>query len=301
MAENSFLSNCFPNNSEFDIGEPNTPPDQFVKTTPEVPIRNYEEFLSSNYDKLIFMKETNFDNLKVPAIVMFYEFERKGINETLKVHLKLAQELANEFVDVAFIISDDNMREKFDIRFSEKWIKDLYSYYNHLDLYAVDANGRKHEYKNDFDKEKLTYFLQKCKKNELFKTEIPSSNDEKLIKTVVASNFEQLVLNSGKDALIYFTAGFCDSKEMVKLEEVANALKDETHIEFFIMDAKKNYLPLEFITTNYPFIVYLQSEHKRNIIKFNCRRTVENILKFVETNSSQATKKVNSNETEEIK
>lgn len=73
------------------------PANKLTSTTLKVPIRNYEEFLCSNYDKLIFLKEPNFDHIKIPAIVMFYDFERKGINEELKVSLNLAQELANEF------------------------------------------------------------------------------------------------------------------------------------------------------------------------------------------------------------
>ena len=97
---------------------------------------------------------------------------------------------------------------------------------------------------------------------------IPENNTP--LKTAVAKNFDEVVINNGKDTLIEFYAPWCGhcKKLAPAYEEVANALKDED-VAIVKMDATANDVPSTFEVRGFPTMYWLPKDSKNSPIRYD--------------------------------
>lgn len=89
------------------------------------------------------------------------------------------------------------------------------------------------------------------------------------LKTAVAKNFDEVVINNGKDTLIEFYAPWCGHCKKLGpvFEEVANTLKDED-VAIVKMDATANDVPSTFDVRGFPTLYWLSKDDKNNHVRY---------------------------------
>lgn len=92
------------------------------------------------------------------------------------------------------------------------------------------------------------------------------------LKTAVAKNFDEVVINNDKDTLVEFYAPWCGhcKKLMPVYEQVAEALKDED-VAIVKMDATANDVPANFEVRGFPTLYWLPRNDKDNHIRYEVR------------------------------
>ena len=77
----------------------------------------------------------------------------------------------------------------------------------------------------------------------------PAENDLPYLTTAVATNFEELVMNSKEDVVIQFYSDVCDhcSKMMKRFEKVASVFADDPSIRFMKFSSNTNDIDVEGI------------------------------------------------------
>lgn len=89
------------------------------------------------------------------------------------------------------------------------------------------------------------------------------------LKTAVAKNFDEVVINNDKDTLIEFYAPWCGHCKKLGpvFEEVANALRDED-VAIVKMDATANDVPSKFEVRGFPTLYWLSKDDKGNHVRY---------------------------------
>lgn len=119
--------------------------------------------------------------------------------------------------------------------------------------------------------ENLEAFLNDVKEGKLepyLKSEAIPDNSTPL-KTAVAKNFNEVVINNDKDTLIEFYAPWCGHCKKLGpvFEEVASALKDED-VAIVKMDATANDVPSKFEVRGFPTLYWLSKDDKDNHVRY---------------------------------
>lgn len=98
--------------------------------------------------------------------------------------------------------------------------------------------------------------------------EIPESNDEP-VKVAVAKNFDDVVVNNGKDTLIEFYAPWCGHcKKLTPIyEELAQKLANED-IAIVKMDATANDVPSTYDVRGFPTLYWAPKNSKSSPVRY---------------------------------
>jgi len=238
-------------------------------------------FIKDNYHGLVGHRTQesarDFQNPLVTAyFAIDYVKNPKGTNYWRNRILKVAKEFVGQ---LSFAISskDDFQHELNEYGYDFVGDKPV--------ILARDAKNLKYALKSEFSVENLRGWVEKLLEGELEpfikSEEIPESNDAP-VKIAVAKNFDDIVINNGKDTLVEFYAPWCGHcKKLTPIyDELAEKLKDE-EVQIVKMDATANDVPPEFNVRGFPTLFWLPKDDKKNPVAYNEGREVDDFIKYI--------------------
>lgn len=146
------------------------------------------------------------------------------------------------------------------------------------------------KYKPDSDdltadsiKEFVQNFLDGKLKQHLLSQDLPEDWDKEPVKVLVATNFDSVALDAGKNVLVEFYAPWCGHcKQLVPIyDKVGEHFKDNSDVVIAKMDATANELEHTKVTSFPTIKLYTKDDNK--VIEYKGPRTFEALTKFVET------------------
>lgn len=144
--------------------------------------------------------------------------------------------------------------------------------------------------KSDLTKDNIRSFVQdfidgKLKQHYLAQ-ELPEDWDTTPVKTLVATNFDEVVFNKDKDVLVEFYAPWCGHcKQLAPIyDQLGEHFKDDASIVVAKMDATANELEHTKITSFPTLKLYKKGDNQ--IIEYSGERTLEGLIKFLESGGS---------------
>lgn len=146
--------------------------------------------------------------------------------------------------------------------------------------------------KPDLTEENIKAFVEKFLKNELkqhlLSQDLPEDWDKTPVKTLVATNFDEVVFNKDKDVLVEFYAPWCGHcKQLVPIyDELAEKYKDNESIVIAKIDATANELEHTKITSFPTLKFYRKGDNQA--VDFTGERTVEGFSKFLDAGGVDA-------------
>ncbi|KAF2879915.1 hypothetical protein ILUMI_26244 [Ignelater luminosus] len=126
-------------------------------------------------------------------------------------------------------------------------------------------------------------FLDGKLKQHLLSQTLPNDWNKQPVHTLVASNFDTVALDVGKDVLVEFYAPWCGHcKQLAPIyDKVGEHFEKNDDVVIAKMDATANELEHTRITSFPTIKLYTKGENK--VIEYNGPRTFEGLTKFVET------------------
>nr|SVE73479.1 EOG090X0438 [Daphnia atkinsoni] len=231
----------------------------------------------------------NAAQFKDPIVVAYFGVDYvknpKGTNYWRNRILKVAQSLTDSFT---FAISNkDDFQQELN-EFGLEYIND-----DKPRVAVRDASGKKFTMKDAFSIENLQKFLNDVKEGKLepyMKSEAIPDNSTPL-KTAVAKNFNEVVVDNGKDTLIEFYAPWCGHCKKLGpiFDELANALKDED-VAIVKMDATANDVPSKFEVRGFPTLYWLAKDDKDNHVRYEGGREKDDFIKYIAKHATKELK-----------
>jgi len=138
----------------------------------------------------------------------------------------------------------------------------------------------------DLSEENLTGFVQSFLdgklKQHLLSQDLPDDWDATGVKTLVSSNFDDVVFNKEKEVLVEFYAPWCGHcKQLVPIyDQLGEKFKDHESIVIAKMDATANELEHTKIQS-FPTLKFYKKDN--TVVEYNGERTLEGMTKFLET------------------
>jgi len=240
------------------------------------------EFINKNYHGLVgHRKPDNRQDFQNPLIVAYYTVDyvknAKGTNYWRNRILKVAKQYLNKY---NFAISN---KDEFQHELNEYGVD--YAKGDKPIVFARDASNKKFIMKDEFSIEIFDQFVQDLLDNKLepyLKSEpIPDSNDEP-VKVAVGKNFDDVVINNGKDTLIEFYAPWCGhcKKLAPAYDELAKKLADED-VAIVKMDATANDVPSPYDVKGFPTLYWAPKDSKNNPERYEGGREMDDFLKYI--------------------
>uniref|UniRef100_A0A1I8EAK4 protein disulfide-isomerase n=1 Tax=Wuchereria bancrofti TaxID=6293 RepID=A0A1I8EAK4_WUCBA len=229
---------------------------------------------------------------KFPLVVIYYnvDFSVEYLEGT-QYWRKKVLDIANEYRKdkYHFAISDEN---EFADELTAVGLGDSGLEHNVL-VFGYD--GKKYPMRpNEFDDElpeNLQAFMEKLSSGKIkpFVKSAPLPKDNKgPVKTVVASNFAQIVFDETKDVLMEFYApwcGHCKAFES-KYNELAVKLKSESNLLLVKIDATANDIPKNYDVSGFPTIYFAPAGKKKEPIKYKGNRDLGDLTNFMKKHAS---------------
>lgn len=116
---------------------------------------------------------------------------------------------------------------------------------------------------------------------------VPESNDGP-VKVAVAKNFDDLVTNSGRDALIEFYAPWCGHcKKLAPVyDELGTALAKEK-VDIVKMDATANDVPSTYDVRGFPTIYWAPAGNKDSPVRYDGGRELQDFIKYIAKHATE--------------
>jgi len=230
----------------------------------------------------------NADQFKQPLVVAYYGVDyvknTKGTNYWRNRILKVAQ----SFKDFNFGISNKNDFQQELNEFGLDFIND-----DKPRVTVRNLSGSKYVMTEVFSVDNLQKFLEDVREGKLeayMKSE-PIPDNSGALKTAVAKNFAEVVMDNGKDTLVEFYAPWCGhcKKLAPVLEQVAETLKDED-VEIVKMDATANDVPTNFEVRGFPTLYWLPKNSKASHVRYEGGREHDDFIKYISKNAAKELK-----------
>merc|ERR1711915_706596 len=168
---------------------------------------------------------------------------------------------------------------------------------------ARNAAGKKFKMEEEFSVDTFTAFMTKLQAGELepyLKSEPVPDNSANNVKVAVAKNFDELVTNNKKDALLEFYAPWCGHcKKLTPVyEELGEKMADED-VDIIKMDATANDVPKKYNVRGFPTLVWKSKDGKTK--PYQGGRELEDFVKFIAEQSTEELKGFNRDGSEKKK
>ncbi|CRK95503.1 CLUMA_CG008972, isoform A [Clunio marinus] len=126
-------------------------------------------------------------------------------------------------------------------------------------------------------------FLDGKLKQHLLSQELPEDWDKTPVKTLVATNFDDVAFDVGKDVFVEFYAPWCGHcKQLAPIfDQLGEKFKDSKTVVVAKMDATANELEHTKITSFPTIKLYKKGDN--GVVDFNGERTLEGFTKFLES------------------
>lgn len=241
-----------------------------------------QKFVEDNYYGLVGVRtQDSAKDFKQPVVIAYFNVDYKknvkGTNYWRNRILKVAQSFKSDF---AFAISN---KDEFQYELNEYGVEFTPS--DKPIVTAKNSKGQKFKMAEEFSVENLESFLTKLKAGELepfLKSEpIPDNNGEP-VTVAVGKNFDDVVVNNGKDTLIEFYAPWCGHcKKLTPIyEELGQKLKDED-VAIVKMDATANDVPEPYEVRGFPTLFWVPKDKKDKPVKYEGGREVNDFIKYI--------------------
>ncbi|XP_019872530.1 protein disulfide-isomerase A3 [Aethina tumida] len=239
-------------------------------------------FINSNFHGLVgHRKSDNKAEFENPLVVAYYAVDYtknpKGTNYWRNRILKVAKEFAGK-INFAISAKDDFQHELNE--YGLDYVKG-----DKPIVTARDAKNQKFIMKDEFSVEALTVFVTDVLEGALepyLKSEaLPESNDAP-VKVAVAKNFDELIVNNGKDTLIEFYAPWCGhcKKLAPAYDELGEKLKNED-VVIAKMDATANDVPAPYDVRGFPTIYWAPKDSKDAPVRYEGGREVDDFVQYI--------------------
>jgi len=121
-------------------------------------------------------------------------------------------------------------------------------------------------------------------KQHLLSQELPEDWDKTPVKTLVASNFDEIAFDKSKSVLVEFYAPWCGHcKQLVPIyDQLGESFKDNAEVVVAKLDATAN--ELEHTKVGSFPTIKLYKKGTNEVVEYNGERTFEGMKKFVESN-----------------
>jgi len=126
-------------------------------------------------------------------------------------------------------------------------------------------------------------FIEGKLKQHLLSQDLPEDWNKTPVRTLVASNFDEVALDKSKDVLVEFYAPWCGHcKQLAPIyDQLGEHFKDDEKIIVAKMDATANELEHTKITSFPTIKLYKAGDNK--VVEYAGERTLEGLIKFLET------------------
>jgi protein disulfide isomerase family A protein 3 len=249
-----------------------------------------QKWVKDNYHGLVGVRtQDSSKDFVQPLVIAYYNVDYKknvkGTNYWRNRILKVAQTYKGE---LSFAVSN---KDEFQHELNEYGVEFTPS--DKPIVTAKNSKGQKFKMEDEFSVENFESFLKKMVAGELepfLKSEpIPDMN-EGGVTIAVGKNFDDVVFNSGKDALIEFYAPWCGHcKKLTPIyDELGEKLKDED-VAIIKMDATANDVPEQFEVRGFPTLFWLPKGSKKPV-KYESGRELQDFIKYIAKEATEELK-----------
>lgn len=130
-------------------------------------------------------------------------------------------------------------------------------------------------------------FLDGKLKQHLLSQDLPDDWDKTPVKTLVSTNFDDVVFNKDKDVLVEFYAPWCGHcKQLAPIfDQLGEKFKDSDSVVIAKIDSTANELEHTKITSFPTLKFYKKGDNE--VVDYNGERTLEGFVKFIESGGQQ--------------
>lgn len=223
---------------------------------------------------------------KKPVLVFFY-------NKSDKLHMR----------SIAGIVAHKLKSEKLPILISgvnsisaERKIVDVFNLKNKTFPYVaiLDARGKNkvYEFTGDFDEKSIIRFVknwQKGKVDFVIKSETETYENKSNVVKIVGNTYDKIVNDVEKDVIVLYTTIKCENCVEVSntFSTLANHFNHVPNLVFGEIEMSKNDIGLHI--SSFPTIYFWPKKLKR-FVSFSNKKTLEELIKYVEENITDKTK-----------
>jgi len=248
-------------------------------------LKVFESFIKSNFHGLVGHRtQDTAQDFKAPLVVAYYDVDyvknHKGTNYWRNRVLKVGQNYAK---DVSFAVSNKN---EFQHELNEFGLDFIAG--DKPVICARNEQGQKFVMKEEFSMETLETFLKAFLAGELepyMKSE-PVPDQDGPVLVAVGKNFDELVTNSGRDALIEFYAPWCGhcKKLAPTFDELGEKMKGED-VDIIKMDATANDVPSTFNVRGFPTLFWKPKDGSP--VSYEGGRELDDFIKYIAKRSTE--------------
>jgi len=138
-------------------------------------------------------------------------------------------------------------------------------------------------------------------KQHLLSQDLPDDWDKTPVKTLVSTNFDEVVFNKDKDVLVEFYAPWCGHcKQLAPIfDQLGEKFKDDETIVIAKIDSTANELEHTKITSFPTLKFYKKGDNA--VVDYNGERTLEGFVKFLESGGTAVEEEAEDEESAEEK
>ncbi|XP_018008830.1 protein disulfide-isomerase A3 [Hyalella azteca] len=251
----------------------------FVKYEGSEDKTEIKKFINENYHGLVGLRTTDTSgDFIAPLVIAYFNVDYvknpKGANYWRNRVLKVAQNYKSDFT---FAVANNNdfahEIEEFGLSYvsGEKPV-----------VCGRDAQGQKFVMKDEFSLESFESFLKQLKAGELepFVKSEPIPEIQGNVIVAVGENFDEVVTNSGRDALVEFYAPWCGHcKKLTPIyDELGDAMAGED-VDIIKMDATANDVPPAFNVRGFPTLYWKPKSGKP--VPYEGGRELDDFIKYI--------------------
>ncbi|XP_066158872.1 protein disulfide-isomerase A3 [Euwallacea fornicatus] len=240
------------------------------------------DFVTKNFHGLVGVRKTdNQREFNKPLVIVYYGVDYvknpKGTNYWRNRVLKVAKGFEGK-VNFAIAANDEFTHElnEFGIEFAQS---------DKPRVAARDSNDKKYVLREEFSVDALEAFVNDLLDGNLeayIKSEPIPETQEGPVTVAVARNFDDTVINNGKDTLIEFYAPWCGhcKKLAPTFDELAEKLKDED-VAIVKMDATANDVTAPFDVRGFPTLYWAPKDKKDSPVRYDGGREINDFINYI--------------------